>query len=88
MIQGSLPPVCSWRVSSSVSLACFWVTARVLSAAAKAETCCQSLRWFLSDKVSEKLEVFEYFGTTARVMLTMFELTLAHLGQVMTQGLV
>jgi hypothetical protein len=31
----------------------------------------------LSLKVSEKLEVFEYFGTTARVMLTMFELTLA-----------
>ena len=32
-------------------------------------------------KVSEKHEVFEYFGTTARVMLTMFELTLANLAQ-------
>lgn len=31
-------------------------------------------------QISEKLEVFEYFGTTARVMLTMFELTLAYLG--------
>mmetsp|Transcript_8910 Transcript_8910/g.21332 ORF Transcript_8910/g.21332 Transcript_8910/m.21332 type:complete len:822 (+) Transcript_8910:53-2518(+) len=31
-----------------------------------------------SKPVSEKLEVFEYFGTTARVMLTMFELTLAN----------
>ena len=31
-------------------------------------------------EISEKLEVFEYFGTTARVMLTMFELTLAYLG--------
>ncbi|CAL1166019.1 unnamed protein product [Cladocopium goreaui] len=41
----------------------------------------ESLEVYFSDPskpVSEKLEVFEYFGTTARVMLTMFELTLAN----------
>lgn len=42
----------------------------------------ESLEIYFNDPskpVSEKLEVFEYFGTTARVMLTMFELTLAQL---------
>ncbi|CAJ1408870.1 unnamed protein product, partial [Effrenium voratum] len=41
----------------------------------------ESLETYFQDKtkpVSEKLQVFEYFGTTARVMLTMFELTLAN----------
>ncbi|CAE6949078.1 Scn11a [Symbiodinium natans] len=41
----------------------------------------ESLEVYFNDEskpASEKLEVFEYFGTTARVMLTMFELTLAN----------
>ncbi|CAK9067376.1 unnamed protein product [Durusdinium trenchii] len=41
----------------------------------------ESLEIYFNDPtkpVSEKHEVFEYFGTTARVMLTMFELTLAN----------
>jgi len=41
----------------------------------------ESLEVYFTDPskpISEKLEVFEYFGTTARVMLTMFELTLAN----------
>jgi len=41
----------------------------------------ESLEIYFTDPskpISEKLEVFEYFGTTARVMLTMFELTLAN----------
>lgn len=41
----------------------------------------ESLEVYFTDDskpASEKLEVFEYFGTTARVMLTMFELTLAN----------
>ncbi|CAE7242440.1 CACNA1G [Symbiodinium necroappetens] len=41
----------------------------------------ESLEVYFTDDTkpaSEKLEVFEYFGTTARVMLTMFELTLAN----------